>query len=166
MEETDGAVRTSEEYLKEVLMNSHHRKPLSLAAAILAMALTACGTETASDDTDPPAGDRGGTANGAGASVGGPAEPLTVDEARAVEPGEVIRLRGALVLDGQRATLCEALAESYPPSCPNGLVIDEFDASILGPDTPRSGSVRWLEGLELIAVRTEKGLTYQRGSIS
>jgi hypothetical protein len=119
-----------------------------VAAALVLGALTGCGDQT--DHGDQPAD----------VSVGGPDRAVDIEQAREAVPGVRLRVRGALVLTDGQAVMCAALAESNPPQCPNGLELSDFDAQILPPNTPSAGDVRWLESLEIIAVRTTEGLKF------
>jgi hypothetical protein len=71
------------------------------------------------------------------------APPLSVDEAIAHGSGRVV-VRGTLYLDGGEARLCGALAESYPPQCPQDHLL------LAGAEPPRTrleveGDVAWSE---------------------
>ena len=68
-------------------------------------------------------------------------EPLTVEEALARGSGDVA-VRGTLYVDGDETRLCGALAESYPPRCPQESLV------VVGADVPaaslrREGGVAW-----------------------
>ncbi len=116
----------------------------------MVLALTGCGSADAGS-TDRPG------------SAGGPADPVSFEEARGAEVGERLRVRGALVVEPGGASLCDGLAESYPPQCLNGLTLQGFDRGVLPPDASSSGGVTWVEQLELIAERTREGLRYVEG---
>ncbi|CAA9330350.1 MAG: hypothetical protein AVDCRST_MAG34-217 [uncultured Nocardioidaceae bacterium] len=122
----------------------------NLAWLVAVVALTGCGSAGA------------GSTDGSG-SVGGPAAAVTVEEARSAQVGDRLRVRGALVLEPAGAAICDALAESYPPQCPNGLSVQGLDERTLPPDAASDGGVTWVEQFELIAERTEDGLRYVDG---
>ncbi len=98
--------------------------------------------------------------DGAAASVGGPAEPLTVTAALTTDAKGPLRIRGALFFDGKRARLCDGLAESDPPQCVEGTTVTGFDACILPPDAGRKGQIRWVDSIELIVTRENDSLRY------
>lgn len=119
---------------------------VTLAVTALALLpLSACGQ----------AADSGGTT-----SAGGPATALTVADARTTAASGPLRVRGALIFDGELAKLCDALADSYPPQCIDGTTIAEFDESILPPDTNTDGQVRWVDSIELIVTRDGERFRY------
>jgi hypothetical protein len=103
-----------------------------------AMALTACSNFASADGND---------------SIGGPPEPLGVNQAMQFDGDGPIRVHGALVVQGGGVVMCDALAESYPPQCVNGVALTGFDVNTLPPGTERAEGVRWMDSIELIVHR-------------
>ena len=137
-------------------MNTRHAWFRSLAAAavaaVAAVGLSACGDTTGTD-----------SAKTGGGSVGGPPTSVTVDSAAEARTGDVLRVRGAVVAGKGGAMMCDALAESHPPSCAGGgLPLRGFDPGVLPPGSGSAAGVRWAEGIELIAVRTAGGLAVRQ----
>ena len=59
-----------------------------------------------------------------------PSGGISVQRALEVQTDEPLLVRGFLVLDGGRARLCSALAESYPPQCGGpSLVVEGLPAT-------------------------------------
>lgn len=104
-------------------------------------ALAACGNLTSSADPHE------------SGSLGGPARPLRVDQAKRFDGQGPIRVRGALVVQSHHVVMCDALAESVPPQCANGVRLTGFDVGTLPPDTDHVNGVRWLDSIQLIVHR-------------
>jgi len=70
---------------------------------------------------------------------------LTVTEALETDAEGVVAVQGFLVINGEQAQLCEALAESFPPQCGGASVlldsIDQFDPDELVTE----GDVAWTD---------------------
>ena len=120
-------------------------KTLMAVVGVLLL-LTSCGEGRGSD--------------GEPKSVGGPSHSMTVAEARGAAVGTRLRVKGALIVSESGAVMCDALAESSPPQCPNGVPLTGLDRSIIPPDTPSVRGVTWMEALEVIVERTRGGLRY------
>jgi hypothetical protein len=97
-------------------------------------------TPTDLEPQDLPSGDS--TVANDGLVIGG---GLTVTEALETNAEGVIAVRGFLVVNGEQARLCEALAESFPPQCGGASVsldsIDQFDPAELVTE----GDVTWTD---------------------
>ena len=112
-----------------------------LALGAAGAALTACGSSTSSAEP------------GENGSLGGPARPLSVDQAMHFDGEGPIRVRGALVVQSGDVVMCDSLAESVPPQCVNGVTLTGFDVGTLPPDTDPVNGVRWVDPIELIVHR-------------
>jgi hypothetical protein len=64
-----------------------------------------------------------------------------------------IRVRGALVVQSDQMVMCDALAESVPPQCANGVRLTGFDVGTLPPGTEQVNGVRWVDSIQLIVHR-------------
>ena len=118
--------------------------------AALSVGLAGCGG--GADDAAAPATDATGASTGsatAGPSAGiGPG--LTVSEARTTDADGPLLVRGALLVEGRTARLCERLAESAPPQCGgDALEVEGLDASTI-ETLQRSGDVQWAEEVKLL----------------
>ena len=117
--------------------------------AVLSLALAACGGEA--DDAAAPAT----TATAAGTSPTGPTSAgigpgLTVPEARTTDAEGPLLVRGALLVEGGTARLCERLAESSPPQCGGDmLVVEGLDVSTIEA-LQSTGAVQWAEQVKLL----------------
>jgi hypothetical protein len=116
---------------------------INLMLAGVAVALTAC-SESAN------AGGNG--------SIGGPPSPISVDQAMQSPGTGPMRVRGALVVQGGGVVMCDALAESYPPQCINGVALTGFAVERLPADAQRAIGVRWVDSVEMIVHRDGGGL--------
>jgi hypothetical protein len=105
---------------------------LALGAALFALVLTSCGTET------------GGTADDAGSSPRPPADPGSVPTSVPPPTGEVVGVGTVMDAGGDTGPeLClGAVAESYPPQC-SGIPLVGWDWDTVGRTYERSGDVRW-----------------------
>lgn len=110
----------------------------TLVLAGAAMALTACSSFASADGND---------------SIGGPPKSLSVNQAMRFDGDGPIRVRGALVAQGGGVVMCDALAESYPPQCVNGVALTGFDVDTMPPGTGQANGVRWVDSIELIVDR-------------
>jgi hypothetical protein len=94
-----------------------------LQFALLTVALAACGSGT----------DSGAPGNSA----------ITVEQALAAKPSEVVLVRGALIVSGGTARLCSAILESYPPQCGGpSLVVRGLDLDTIGELTS-ANDITW-----------------------
>jgi hypothetical protein len=84
-------------------------------------------------------GGGGGSGEAGGESTRGDT-PLSVRQAAAVEPGNVVLVRGALHVDSGHVRLCTRLDDSYPPQCAgrslrvHGLAYDAVEGIQTSPD--------------------------------
>ena len=126
----------------------------SLAALLaLLLLLAACGTSgampTPSDD-----GAAGGEpvlviVNGRDVPDGG---GISVAEAIGHQPtDDIVLVTGALfVLPDGSVTLCDAIAESFPPQCAGASIgVEGLDLASV-PDLEEANGVRWAEGVTLL----------------
>jgi hypothetical protein len=75
---------------------------------------------------------------------------LTVSEARTTDAEGPLLVRGALVVEGGTARLCERLAESAPPQCGgDALEVEGLDASTVEA-LESSGDVQWADEVKLL----------------
>jgi hypothetical protein len=92
--------------------------------ALLTVSLAACG-------------------GGADYSVAPGSSAITVKQALGANPGEPVRVRGALIVSGGTTRLCYAILESYPPQCGGpSLVVRGLDLGTVGDLTSANG-VTW-----------------------
>ena len=118
--------------------------------AVLSFALAACGGSA--DDAAVPATDA--TTAGTGSQTGPPSAGigpgLTVSEARATDAEGPLLVRGALVVEGGTARLCERLAESAPPQCGgDALEVEGLDVSTIEA-LQSSGDVQWADQVKIL----------------
>lgn len=129
----------------------------TVAAVLIGLLLStqACNPSGRSSDFERPS--RATIPNGQPNLVG-PDEPLTIAEARAQKPGSAFLVCGSVVLIGRAAEMCDALAESFPPQCPDGLQLEGLDDSDLPGSAHEAQGVAWATGVLLQVRRTENGL--------
>ena len=108
--------------------------------------LGGCGTAGDQSSGDPPAG--------------GPPRRVTVEQARSAQVGERLRVHASLMLSRSGAAMCDALAESYPPQCTNGLPLEGFGRALMPREAESASGFTWVDQLELVAERTPSGLKY------
>jgi hypothetical protein len=109
----------------------------ALGAIAAGLLLAACGQVSEAGEPGEP-------------SVGGPDDAVTVTQALAAPEDRTLRVAGSLLWDGDRVQLCDALAESYPPQCTDGAVLQGWDPAQIPPDL---AGVRVVEGLEVVVRR-------------
>lgn len=130
-------------------MNLIDRK---LAALGLVALLAACSTE---GDDGPSPGD------------GGRMAPLAIEEVLTLADGTPVLVKGSLLADNAGVRLCEAIGESFPPSClgPSMAVLDldrypEYAGLLSG-----EGEVRMSEGeVTLVGYYSDGALTVDPGA--
>lgn len=84
-------------------------------------------------------------------------EGLSISEAQKVTSGQIVAVTGHVLQEGQGASLCEVLAESYPPQCGGAkLVIANPEATGEIPLTEAQG-VRWSEEYVVVLGRISDG---------
>jgi hypothetical protein len=111
---------------------------LSLLAVVSA-GLFACGSAVPGDGTTT-------TSTGPGDDS---AAVLTIEQARAAEPGHLIRVTGAVVATGTEVSLASVLLESYPPQAGGatvpveGLDLDSLVGLSSTADQPDLAQVIW-----------------------
>jgi hypothetical protein len=88
---------------------------------------------------------------------------VTVEQARSAEVGERLRVHASLMLSRSGAAMCDALAESYPPQCTNGLVLHGFDRVSMPTGAESASGVTWVNWITVTAERTKDGLRYVGG---
>jgi len=75
-------------------------------------------------------------------SAVGPA--ISIDQARARSADTPVAVRGFLVIVGDEARLCDALAESFPPQCGgSSIMVEGLDLSAY--DVTVEGDVTWTD---------------------
>ena len=135
------------------------RKLALLLVAIAGSLLLAAACDD-DEDAVAPAGTPAGTPP---ASAVGPG--ISIAEALASTLDEPLLVNGFLVVQGERAELCEALAESFPPQCGGdslsveGLDLDAFEGLSTEQDTT------WSEGpIQLLGEVEDGVLTVATGA--
>jgi hypothetical protein len=89
-------------------------------------------------------------ATGAGCGNDG-TERQTVEGFLAGTAGGTVEVEGFLLIDGDRARLCAAIAESYPPQCGGGSIeLQGLDRALVADRLTTEGDVSWLEGAVLV----------------
>jgi hypothetical protein len=96
-------------------------------------------------------------------STGGPPRTVTVEQARAADVGERLRVHGSLMFSKAGAVMCDALAESYPPQCANGLPLRGFRKASMPAGAESASGMSWVNQTMVVAERTTDGLRYLRG---
>ncbi|HSP29703.1 MAG TPA: hypothetical protein VLN74_14210 [Ilumatobacteraceae bacterium] len=62
-----------------------------------------------------------------------------------------VEVEGFLLIDGDRARLCAAIAESYPPQCGGASVeLSDLDPTAFADVLTTEGDVSWLDGAVLL----------------
>lgn len=89
-----------------------------------------------SDEPVSPGGSQGALVDGG----------LTVTEALNTDATGVIAVKGFLVIDGNGARLCEALAESFPPQCGGASIPVSNYEEVLGTPLQNEQGVSWTDG--------------------
>ena len=115
------------------------RRMLLVLLAVATVAAIGC-SDGDSDDATATAGADDGN-GGASSSATGPG--ISVVDALASTLGDPLLVNGFLVVTGDEARLCEALAESFPPQCGGAsLLVEGPDpAALAGLET--EGNVSW-----------------------
>ena len=129
------------------------RTALAVAVAAGALALAGCG-----DDGD-------GAATPSAAAPPPPAAGvmladagLSVAEARAAEGGVLLAVRAHVVVDdGGAARLCDAVAESWPPSCAGASMVGTGLPPELVAGLRADGGRRWSDGPVQLLGRVRDG---------
>ncbi len=79
------------------------------------------------------------------------AERVTVEEFTQRPPTEPVEVEGFLLIEGDRAQLCAAIAESFPPQCGGAVIeLDEFDDAAVADLVTTEGDVSWIEGAVMV----------------
>ena len=112
-------------------------------AAVLVLTQTSCGARS-----DNP-GDR-------------PARAISVREAMAEPEDRTLRVVGALLWDGREMLICDAVAESSPPQCMQGMRLRGWDPAQIPPGTPTAGGVQVVDRAEVTVHRSGKVLVVTR----
>ena len=83
---------------------------------------------------------------------------LTVDEFTDRPPTEPVEVEGFLLVEGDDARLCAAIAESYPPQCGGASIgLDAFDAAAVADVATSEGDVSWIEGAVVVLDPSDDG---------
>ena len=89
-------------------------------------------------------------ATGAGCGDDG-TERQTVERFLEGSASGTVEVEGFLLIDGDRARLCAAIAESYPPQCGGASIeLQGVDRALVADRLTTEGDVSWLEGAVLV----------------
>ena len=131
------------------------RRTLAIVTLTAALA-AACGSDDGDTDTGAPQPASDGAADSVGAPV--PGGGLSVSEALASDLEGPLQVHGPLLVEGDRATLCERLEESDPPGCGGASVeVRGLDTSQL--ELQGDGDVRWADDVSLLGSVVDGTLT-------
>ena len=135
-------------------MDERRPQPFLFASLLAALLLvSACG------GTDEGAA-RDERREGPASAVPAPGGAVTVSQALGSKSDDILLVAGSLVVEGDEARLCEALAESYPPQCGgasiavDGLPAEEREKLMKIDD----GRVEWSEGEVRLLGRVREGV--------
>ena len=69
-----------------------------------------------------------------------------------------VEVEGFLLIDGDEARLCAAIARSYPPQCGEpSIELDEFDPAAVADAVTTEGDVAWIDQAVLLLGTTGDG---------
>ena len=126
---------------------------ISVAVAAIGVGTIACSDDDPDEPTATPTvtatipsgdGDSDGDSGAAGGTFPAGTLPISIPDALASDEGPLL-VEGYLVITGDGARFCEALAESFPPQCGGAsLSVDEPDPSAL-QNLTTEGDVSWTD---------------------
>ncbi len=93
----------------------------------------------------------------------GPAGAISVQEAMTRPEDRTLQVVGGLLWDGKEMLICDAIAESSPPQCMQGMTLQGWDPAQIPPGTPTTGGVQVVDRAEVTVHRSGDVLVVDDG---